>query len=172
MNEVLLLERCRMESKLLDQFAAGWNNGAEAIPALELKQVVRLCKDLPAHFRQAQDALWDRIMAGLVDDFQKTGEEFLAALDEALGLLRKVAGQAQNGTLGAVLAELEQMRQEHQERWPWFTQKDLDEARAEAARGETLELTDAFAEIAGVSRERFLEMVKAHEQRKRDMGWE
>ncbi len=172
MSESLLLDRCQLESRLVSQATATWDNGVQNIPEFERKQVLLLCRELPGHLRQAQNALWDKIKARQVFDFQRVGEEFLAVVEESIALTRKLADRFQNGALGAVLTELEQLQTEHQERWPWFSQKDVDEAREASARGETMELTDAFAQIAGVSREQFLEMVKAHEQRKREKGWE
>ncbi len=104
-----------MESRLLAQAIATWTNGAETVSPLEKKQVLQLCRDLPAHLRQAQNALWDRAVAGLIGDFEKAGTAFLAVIDEAIGLLRRLAGQLQNSAIGTSLADLERLRQEHQE---------------------------------------------------------
>ncbi|MBY0525657.1 MAG: hypothetical protein K2R98_19790 [Gemmataceae bacterium] len=46
-----------------------------------------------------------------------------------------------------------------------FSQKDLDDAWAAHQRGECQELSEAFAEIAGLSVEDWLKKVEAHQRR-------
>ena len=111
--------------------------------------------------------LWDLVKARRVDDLQQVGETILAGLDAAI---QTVAVLAKNSVepLAGVGAELEQIRREHLDTWPWFRQEDLDQARAEAARGETVEMDDAFAAIAGVSRAEWQRRVEAYQQRQRN----
>jgi hypothetical protein len=46
--------------------------------------------------------------------------------------------------------------------WPVCTEEEASEALAAAARGEAIDLDDAFAQIAGVDRATWLERVTAH----------
>jgi hypothetical protein len=48
--------------------------------------------------------------------------------------------------------------------WELFSQQAADDALAESARGETLEATDAFAQMAGLSREQWLAKVEAYKR--------
>jgi hypothetical protein len=159
MSYTILLERLRMESELVaravkNSTASGKSNG---------KQVALLCEELPAHARQVQEFLWETIWAGPSEDFQEAGETFRQLLDEMIDTLGKLTALS-NGSLAGVQADLEKLRREHVERWPWFSQQDVDQARAEDARGETVDMDDAFAGIAGVSREEWQRRVEARKQ--------
>ncbi len=111
--------------------------------------------------------MWDLLKAHRVDELQQVGETILAGLD---GAIQAVAAFAEHTTqpLSGVQAELEEIRREHLDTWPWFRQEDLDQARAEATRGETVDMDDAFAAIAGVSREEWQRRVDAYEKQKRN----
>lgn len=51
-------------------------------------------------------------------------------------------------------------------RMPPLTEEEVAEVLAEDARGELLELDDAFAAIAGVGKEEWLKRVEAHKAKK------
>jgi len=150
----VLLERFRFESDLVA-------DTAQATPSR--KGLVQLCRELPAHARQAWESLWDLVRERRVDEFQEAGEAFLKSLDGAIKALSSLAklGESVQG----VQADLEQLREEHKERWPWFRKEDVLEALAESARGETLPVDDAFAQIAGVSREEWASRLEERQRR-------
>lgn len=158
MTESILLERFRMESDLATQ-ATGEASVAD--------DFVQFCRELPVHARQAQDALWRLVMEGKVTDFQQHGESLLKTLE---GAIKAVSVAAWREQLRDVLADLEEVRQEHLSRWPWFSQEDVERAKAEASRGETSDMEDALARIAGVSREEWDRKVDTYEQQKRTAG--
>ena len=70
--------------------------------------------------------------------------------------------------LAAAIAKTEERQHGLLDHWNIFTKEDEDAAMEAARRGELQELDDAFAEIAGVSRERFLQMVEEHKARRRE----
>jgi len=151
----LLLERSKMESRLL----------AKANAREDASAILVLAREIPNHLRQAHGALWGLVRFGPVDVLQELGEAFQEILDETIGTLRQLsANNPHLAGLAGVQAEVEQLRQEHQERWPWFRMEDLGQALAESARGETLELDDAFAQIAGISREDWLRRVEDYQR--------
>jgi hypothetical protein len=154
------LERLELETDLLaDQ------PKREKGPSDRLEGAILICKELPAHARQASQDLWKLLKAKQVDDLQEGGERFLFALDLAIQVAEIYACNTAM-PLGDVRADLKQIRQEHLDRWPWFKQEDLDQAAAEAARGETVDMEDAFAAIAGVSREEWDGRVEAYQRQK------
>jgi hypothetical protein len=86
--------------------------------------------------------------------------ETLATL-EGLGYVLPVASQIDRD-----LAELHEFSLEVARHWVGFAQRDIDEARAELARGECQDLDEAFAEIAGVSAEQWREKVRRRKEAK------
>ena len=155
MSTDVLVERFRLEADLLARTTA--ENGSTP----RKSAVLLLSKDLPVHARQAWESLWDLVRDGMLDDLQETGESFLVVLDQAIGVVRAFGDHTEEPLRG-IQANLERLRQEHKDSWPWCSEQDLDDARAEIVRGETLEMDDAFAEIAGVSREEWLQRVEEH----------
>jgi len=160
MPDNVLLERFHLESELIRRPLVK-EVGADA-----RADIILLCKEFPAHARQAHASAFRHIVrAHAPERFQAVGEGFLASLNN--GILAMKGFITEYGfPLEGVLAELEKLRQEHQDRWLWFRQEEIDQARAEAEQGKTLELTDAFAQVAGVSREEWLRRVEDHKKRR------
>jgi hypothetical protein len=105
-----------------------------------------------------------RIQARLVDDYGSEGEALRRTFDAVTGTLEKLEELARSlegltGKRAAGRAELEKataevlrMREDTLRRWPWPpTEGDIQRVREEVSRGEALELTEAFAEIASNS---------------------
>ncbi len=152
----LLMSRSIQETRLL----------ASANAREDASEILVLAQEIPSHLRQTHVALWNLVRSGPVDAIQAAGEEFLRQLDETIATLGALVSK--NALLASLVdlgVEVERLRQEHLDRWPWFQSQDIEEALAESARGETLELDDAFAQLAGVSREEWLQQVAAHERR-------
>jgi hypothetical protein len=146
MSTDILVERFRLEADLVARTTQqdGLNH--------RLEPVFLICKDLPGHARQAWESLWTLVKDQMPEDLQEAGESFLVVLDHAIAVVAAFAENTEEPLRG-IQEDLERLRQEHNDTWPWCSEQDLDEARAESARGETLELDEAFAEILGVSRE-------------------
>jgi hypothetical protein len=75
------------------------------------------------------------------------------------------------GVQGA-LEKLGGLRREVAERWPVGNAAELAEARAAAARGEAVPLDEAFAELAGVSKEEWRRLVEGRRPTGKDLGLE
>jgi len=160
----LLHDRLRLEANLIAGISLETGR-----PNQRDQDAILICKDLPAHARQARQSLWELLKARKVEDLQEAGETILATLDLAIRVVGAFANRTQEPLRG-VQAELEQIRQEHLDRWPWLTQEDLDKAREEAARGDTIDIDDAFPAIAGVSRAEWESKLEAYQQKKRSQG--
>jgi hypothetical protein len=66
--------------------------------------------------------------------------------------------------LPGVLKLLEEQQDGVLRYWTLFSEEDVAEARAAHARGECLEMADALAEVAGVTREEWLAKVEERQQ--------
>ena len=160
MSTDVLVERFRLEADLLTRTTA--KNGSARLESAFLL----ISKDLPVHARQAWESLWHRVRDNMLDDLQEAGESFLLVLDQAIATVGAFEDHTEEPLRG-IQANLEQLRQEHKDSWPWCSEQDLDEVRAEIVRGETLEMDDAFAEIAGVRREEWLRRTEEHKRNQR-----
>ncbi len=70
-----------------------------------------------------------------------------------------------------VLREVEAIRSQALDNWPWApTKKEWDEAVAEFDRGEGVDIDDAFADAAGLSREEWLRLVEERRRTKDGSG--
>ncbi len=83
-------------------------------------------------------------------------------LVEAPALAAKFAAEAR--ALREALAEVGSVREDFEENFPIPSEEQRQQARVERAAGGGLELDDAFAEIAGCTKEEWLARVRAHEQ--------
>ncbi len=135
MVEDVLTERFRLESVLVGK-ASAHKATLSAANGEFLQSLVEMAKDLPLRGRQALEALWSLAAAGRIEDLQTEGAEYLALLDQVIQSLASF----NHPDLQGVGASLEQLRQEHKDNWPWCTDQDVAEARAEQARGECIEL--------------------------------
>jgi hypothetical protein len=104
-------------------------------------------------------------------------ESLIASELELLSYLRaradEVRSHGQNvpslPQLLETIRKVEALRSEALDNWPWTpTKQEWDEAAAEFERGEGVDIDDAFAEAAGVSREEWLRLVE--ERRRTEAG--
>jgi hypothetical protein len=154
MSDNLLLERLRLEAELLNGRSAG-----QTEPSL-VADLALLCKEIPAHARMSRESLFRRlVLTRHADQLEEEGQLLLTCVRHALKVMAELAAVF-GAPFHQIQAELEQIEQEHLERWPWLRKEDLDQARAEAARGETVGVEDAFAAIAGLSREEWKNRVE------------
>jgi hypothetical protein len=161
-----------------DRSRATANVLASSPPArgVELDRLVALCLTAPAEMVQLYDSAWDQAVSGQIDDFQQYGTDLLAVLDATQHNLDIVRGwvrgaESTGQTVGRATdlkraaEELVALRREIEDRWPWINEQIIAEAKAELARGEFLELDEAFAQIAGVDKETWLKRVEEHKKR-------
>ena len=164
MSDHLLLERLQFETELL-----GTRTVEQTKPGA-LADLTLLCQEIPAHARMSRESLFRRLVnERRADELEEEGCRFLACVRQARKAMSEMAftfGMPFSG----IQAELEQIEEEHLERWPWSRKADLEQARAEAERGETVDVEDAFAALAGVSREEWEGRVEAYRHRKESHG--
>jgi len=159
-SDNLLLERLPLEAELLKGRTA-----EQTEPSL-VADLALLCKEIPAHARMSRESLFRRLLkTRQKDKLEEEGQLFLTCVRQALKAMAELAAVF-GAPFQQIQAELEQIEQEHLDRWPWLRKEDLDQARAEAAQGETVDVEDAFAAIAGVSREELENRVEAYQRRK------
>ena len=160
MSDNLLLERLRLEAELLTGRTA-----EQTEPSL-VSDLALLCKEIPAHARMSRESLFRRLVkTRQADKLEEAGQLFLTYVRLALKAMGELAA-AFGVPFHQIQAELEQIEQEHLDRWPWLRKEDLDQARTEAARGETVDVEDAFAAMVGVSREEWESRVEGYQRRK------
>jgi hypothetical protein len=160
MSENLLLERLQLETELLE------GRTAEQTDPNLVVDLALLCQEIPAHARMSRESLFRRLVkTRQADKLEEEGQLFLTCVRQALKAMSELAAVF-GVPFHQIQAELEQIEQEHLDRWPWVRKEDLDQARAEAARGETVDVEDAFAAMAGVSREEWETRVEAYQRRK------
>ena len=115
-------------------------------------------------------------------DRDSVGHRWQSIVDSVLELLRYRLGAAKEvrshgqavpslPQLLKVIQEIEGLRSETLDNWPWTpTKEEWDEAVAEFERGEGVDIDDAFAEAAGLSREEWLRLVEERRQTKDRAG--
>jgi hypothetical protein len=137
-------------------------------------------QQVPEHLRAAWKSMGMLSFLGakhnLPLDRDSVGRRFQSVIDSVLEWLRFLRSRAQEASshgqkvqglprLDEVIREIEAFRSEVFDSWPWTpTKEEWDEAVAEFERGGGVDIDDAFAEAAGVSREEWLRLV---EQRRR-----
>ena len=160
MSDNLLLERLQLETELLEARTA-----EQTEPSL-VADLALLCKEIPAHARMSRESLFRRLVeTRRADELEEEGQLFLTCVRQALKAMSELAAVF-GSPFPRIQAELGQIEQEHLDRWPWLRKEDLEQARAEADRGETVDVEDAFAAMAGVSREEWENRVEVYQRRK------
>lgn len=174
MSESILFRLYRGQVRALAETVEAWKaEHREAMIARDVEDMVRVCLDFPAMLTRIYGSAWDRIRANELEDYMKTGEALQDLVRDTTELLHSIrvlahgfveAGHSLEGTsqLEDVLARLEDLRQEINRCWPWFSQEEIDAGRADQARGEFLDLDKAFAQIAGVDQETWCKRLEEH----------
>jgi hypothetical protein len=149
----------------------------EAMRARDLEDLVRSCLDYPAILMRVCNATFAKMRDGALEAPNETRQALHDFFEKTLDYLRGIRDLAarfqRDGHLIAGLTELENaleqcraLKERIFEFWSPFTSQDVAEGLAEHARGECLELDEAFAQIAGVSKEAWLKRVEEQQQRK------
>ncbi len=153
-----------------------------------LRMFVRDCVHLPEDCRamatEVSKRAWDELLAlkpGSSFDAtpmlerRRLSEQLLDALAAVIELCSgfveapTIKGKfvAEASSLRETLAQVREIREEFSENFPMRNEEEIRAARAEIAAGGGLELDDAFAEIAGCSKEEWLTRVQAREQQRK-----
>jgi len=150
--------------------------------AEQLGREIRAAADTPARVRAEwlQMGMLSFLAAetGVPLDRDTLGQKLAATFDAALASLRLlehwtrlalVHDQTISETvdLQALLVEVEAMRAEALDNWPWTpTKEEWEEGVADFERGDSLPADEAFAEIAGTDKESWLRRVEEYKQRR------
>lgn len=162
-----------------DQAESSVKRGLSGVPLAELADMATVVAHSHLSCSQTVRRLWDFILAeyrhGRGDEdhislYLETLENMMRTLSvsrdtfailESLGYPLSVASQIDRD-----LAELREFSLQVARNWVGFTQRDIDEAREELARGECQNLDEAFAGIAGISAEQWREKVRRRKEAK------
>lgn len=145
-------------------------NGEQDQRSVELLRAAVVLHQL---LRAVVQVVGDRFSQNRIDDYTAEGRQLTALFDTTQSLLENIRaeerrsrgeGQAVGGLeqIDSVLADVRRWRADLLDHWPWFSEEDMVEARAAEARGELLDLDEAFAGIAGVEKQVWLERIAAH----------
>jgi hypothetical protein len=174
MSESILIQLYRGQMRAMAETVEAWKaEHREAMIARDVEEMVRASLDYPTMMTRLYDSAWNRILANELEDYLKTGEALQDLLSQTVELLHSIRALARSfveaghpiermNQLEDALARLENLKHEIIQCWPWFSQEDIDAGRAEHARGECLELDEAFAQIAGVDKETWRKRVEEH----------
>jgi hypothetical protein len=182
----VLLDLHRGQLRAFEQALKSNRREAAALPsksAREQAHSVRVMEGLVRTSFLVKDVIqrnWestlDLMEVRAISDYQQTGQEVVGLIDEGLYILSEIRNQARAyveaghavrrlNDLDAAIRHLETLKAEITANWPWLDANDLRAAREAEARGETLELDEAFAQIAGMSKEDWLRRVEEHKRR-------
>jgi hypothetical protein len=153
-----------------------------ALEQQDLDELASACAEFPETVRAIWEAHRDEAfrdrntdLAALLDlrlRLERLTDEHTQTVETILDLARQQSnGAGQPSTtvaqLEQVITRLRALKTQQGEAWLVANREEVEEALAAARRGESLELEDAFAEIAGVDRETWLRRVEEHKQRRR-----
>jgi hypothetical protein len=174
----LTMDLCRRYAEAVKQTAEAWEAEEKGqVTPSELEKEVQMATpvilELADRVLVMEERAWAWVKAGgEPQKWAETGEHLaglfaatVGALQTYLALIRRceehLGRQLQEADeVAAAIRKLERAGEAHTNNWPWFRKEDEDEALAEYARGETVPLEEAFAQIAGVSKEEWRRRVE------------
>lgn len=161
MTENILLDIRRGVLETAERAIRSWKTEQRTAGlARRVEELLSVCLRWPQENEEAIRRLWKRAAAGLIEDFQKTGQQVLdlfdddltvlASLRETIRLLEEDGHPIQDSTkLGGALDELRRMREHFVERWLWISEEMIEEARAEYGRDEYQSIREILDGIPG-----------------------
>lgn len=189
MPESLLLRLRLDQARSLRDTLESWQ--ARYAPATNYVQdvaaVVRLHRELARELEGLYEAEYERAVlndAFSVADLRTAGAalaEVFRLSAQSVALLRQIlagteqqAGHTGEGKqqLEEAQALLDDLRARLDREWPVSGPDDAARARAELARGEALDLEEAFAGMAGISREELRHRLDEHRRKRQALGME
>jgi hypothetical protein len=159
MTADLLLQACHAQAQLVDDLIEPWKRehpAAEQASAHEalFRKLVELCHI----FQELDQAVWDDVWAGRIQDFQSRGEGLRRLWEDLLKILDKVSTGARalvaEGLPLAGLSEFDQavegirrLRDRLNDRWPWIDSTMIEASRAAYAAGKSQEVKGILDEL-------------------------
>ncbi len=188
MGEGILLQIHRRQAESLRDTVEAWQaEHASALAARDAEELIRFCLDLPGE----AEALWEKqyrrcffdrsldvpalqaMRAALETTFAEyvKAAELVRELGQATGRQtgREIGGLAE---LEMAVAALRELRQRVFDRWPVCSPEEMVEVRAEIARGEFVDVEDAFAEMRGISKEELRARLEELKRKRKALGME
>ncbi|HEX5270653.1 MAG TPA: hypothetical protein VFW33_09215, partial [Gemmataceae bacterium] len=153
-----------------------------ALVEKDIQRVLQAPDQLRADWQSLGKLSWLGAVHNLPLDRDSVGRKFQAIIDSVLDWLRHLRGTAQEVSshgqpvpslprLLGVIREVETLRAEVFDNWPWApSREEWEEAVGEFERGGGVDIDDAFAEAAGVSREEWLRLVEERRRAKDGAG--
>jgi hypothetical protein len=160
-----------VEAARAEVAASAGDAQAKARLAQTLAGLIRSSIDIPRVLKELCDTTFGLMTARLIDNYHDVGgqldeafadaERILNSVQDLVDAFERVGGSVRNSEqLKAALRAACDQRNSILQHWPDFSANDVEEARAADKRGEMLELTEAFARVAGMDKEAWLRLVE------------
>lgn len=163
MSATALPELVSSQAEFVERALRFWQGDGEAAPrgALTFAEVLSIYVARPRLLLELERDFWDRIRHGRLEDYRAWGDSLLRDYDASLRLeplLRRMAASIEQSAgetidleeLARAVEAFRQQRARFEATWPWFDQSSITSAEAEHRRGESLDVDEAFQQIAGV----------------------
>ncbi len=185
MSTSLLVRMRQNEARVIDEsfaerMAARHFDGM----AREGQAAITACLDYPdivrAEWRCVGREIWDLVqrrepvdwlgLGGSMQEMFDSSMEVLNALRRWVQSVEEAGGRVNNAeSLEETIDGVTSLRSEVLDGWPWPpSPEEITEAMAEFEHGDSLPLDEAFAEIAGVSKEEWLAKVEAYQRKRQE----
>ena len=159
-----------LEVAKADFDAAGTDERKKTALGINLARLIQHCEEIPRLLRLHCHSIMDMMPAHTIDDYEETGQELQRSFNRASFVLEGIMALAQRFQAGggdlknaenmpALLADTRSQEAAFFAHWPRFEPGDAAEALQAFKRGECVDVDDAFAQIKGVSREAWLQLV-------------
>lgn len=144
--------------------------------ALETQGIVDACDLFPNVMMRLWRAKWEVAAKRSGSTSNADGETLRRVFDQTVRVLEAARGYIAHveqwagrpvgrERLDDALAEARRIRVDLETNWLWFTKEAEEEAKASIARGEGLDVEEAFAQMAGLSVEELRAKVEAHKRK-------
>jgi hypothetical protein len=150
---------------------------AEADKAVRgAQETVAVCESFPSLMMRLWKTEWDSAGRAPGRTWNSSGESLRRLFDGAIRVLEaardcvEAEERLASRSLGLerldqALAEARRIRGDLETNWLWFSKGAEDEAKASIARGEGMDVDEAFAQMAGISVDELRARVEAHQKR-------
>jgi hypothetical protein len=139
----------------------------------KLGRVIQSSLEIPRVLQRLWDSTLDLIAARLLEDYQETGQQLRASFVKALQVLKEVeslvhafhqAGGSvkEEDALQGAIKDIRLLESSIFSHWPHFSEQDVADARVEDQQGQCWDPDEAFARIAGVDEETWIQRVQEH----------
>jgi hypothetical protein len=188
MSESLLLRLHRGQAESLRQTVEAWQaEHNSAMAARDAEELVRFCLDLPAKGEALWNAEHERAVLtqgldvsalqamrrGLEQTFADYVRMAEAVRVQAVETASRTGHEVDGlGKLEGAIGALKRLQELVVEQWPVCSPEEMVEVRAQIARGEFIDVEDAFADMAGISKEELRARLAEHQKKRQAFGLE